>query len=106
MSKLLITGSTGFIGSHLIPKLVDRGYDVWALERYVTGRYAESKNIKTVFGDLRNHFAIRNIIRQVQPDFVIHLAAISAVSYSYEHPNEIMDTNLVGTINLAESCQR
>ena len=106
MSKILITGSTGFIGSHLIPKLVEKGHDVWTLERYVTGRYAEPKNVKTVFGDLREHFAIRNIIRQVQPDFVIHLAAISAVSYSYEHPNEIIDTNLVGTINLAESCLR
>ena len=106
MSKILISGGTGFIGSHLIPKLVEREHDVWSLERYVTGRYSESKNIKTVFGDLRSHFAVRNIIRQVQPDFVIHLAAISAVSYSYEHPNEVMDTNLVGTINLAESCLR
>jgi len=106
MSRVFITSSTGFIGSHLIPKLVERGYDVWALERYIVGRYAEPKNVKTVFGDLRDHFTIRNIIRQVQPDFVIHLAAISAVSYSYEHQNEIMDINLMGTINLAESCLR
>ena len=104
--KVLVTGASGFIGSHIIPRLIEKGYDVWALERYVTGRYAKPKNIKTVFGDLREHFAIRNIIRQVQPDFVIHLASISPVSYSYEHPNEVIETNLKGTVNLAESCLR
>ena len=106
MSRLLLSGSTGFIGNSLIPKLVEGGYDVWVLERYVVGRYGEPKNVKTVFGDLRDCFAIRNIIRQVQPDFVIHLAAISPVSYSYEHQNEVIETNLMGTINLAESCLR
>lgn len=106
MSRLLLSGSTGFIGSSLIPKLVERGYDVWVLERYVVGRYGEPKNVKTVFGDLRDYFTIRNIVRQIQPDFVIHLAAISPVSYSYEHQNEVIETNLMGTINLAESCLR
>lgn len=106
LSKIFITGSNGFIGSHLIPKLVEVGHDVWALERYVTQRYAEPKNVKTVFGDLRDHFAIRNIIHQVQPDIVIHLAAISPVAYSYEHQNEVIETNLMGTVNLAESCLR
>jgi len=104
--KVLVTGASGFIGDHIIPRLEEKGYDVWALERYVTGRYAKSKNVKTVFGDLRDHFSIRNIIRQVQPDLVIHLAAISPVSYSYEHPIEVLDTNLKGTVNLAEACLR
>jgi len=104
--KVLVTGATGFIGSHIIPRLTEKGYDVWALERYVTGRYARSKNVKTVFGDLREYFSMKNIVRQVQPDFVIHLAAISPVSYSYEHPIEVLDTNLKGTVNLAEACLR
>ncbi len=51
--RVLVTGSSGFIGSHIIPRLVEKGYDVFALERYVTGRYAKPKNVKTVFGDLR-----------------------------------------------------
>ena len=104
--RVLVTGASGFIGSHIIPRLIEKGYDVWALERYVAGRYAQSKNVKTVFADLREYFAVKNIISQVQPDIVIHLAALSAVSYSYSHPIEVIDTNLKGTVNLAEACLR
>jgi dTDP-glucose 4,6-dehydratase len=106
--KVLVTGGSGFIGSHLIPKLRDLGCDVYSLERYVTGRYVlgSRRTIKTIFGDLCDLFAIRKIIREIQPDAVIHLAAISAVSYSYDHPNEVLETNFLGTVNLAESCLR
>jgi GDP-mannose 4,6-dehydratase len=106
--KILVTGSTGFIGSHLVPKLIEQGHDVYALERYVTGRYVLGKraNVKTVFGDLMDFFVIRRIIRDVQPDVVIHLASISPVAYSYDHPHEVIETNLLGTVNLAEACLR
>lgn len=106
--KLLVTGGSGFIGSHLIPKLVELGHDVYSLERYVTGRYVLGRQrvVKTVFGDLRDHFAIRKIIREVHPEAVIHLASISPVSYSYDHPIEVIETNFLGTVNLAESCLR
>ena len=106
--KVLITGGNGFIGSHLIPKLVEFEYDVYSLERYVTGRYVAGgqRLVKTVFGDLRDHFAVRKVVREVQPDAVIHLASISAVSYSYNHPIEVIETNFLGTVNLAESCLR
>jgi len=106
--KVLITGGNGFIGSHLIPKLCESEYDVYCLERYVTGRYVlgGQRLVKTVFGDLHDAFAVRKVVREVQPDAVIHLASISAVSYSYNHPIEIMETNFLGTVNLAESCLR
>jgi nucleoside-diphosphate-sugar epimerase len=106
--KVLVTGGSGFIGSHLIPKLLDARYDVYSLERYVTGRYVLGgcRMAKTVFGDIRDYFTTRDLIRKIQPDAVIHLASISAVSYSYDHPNEVLETNLLGTINLAESCLR
>lgn len=103
-----MTGGGGFIGSHLIPRLVQLGYDVYSLERYVTGRYilGERREVKTVFGDLRDHFAIRKIVREIQPESIVHLASISPVSYSYEHPTEVLETNFLGTVNLAESCLR
>ena len=106
--KVLVTGGSGFIGSHLIPKLVELEYDVYSLERYVTGRYVLGgrRIVKTVFGDLRDHFIIRDLIRKIQPDAVVHLASISAVSYSYDHPNEVLETNSLGTVNLAECCLR
>lgn len=106
--KVLVTGGSGFIGSHLIPELLDAEYDVYSLERYVTGRYilGGRRIAKTIFADLHDYFTIRDLIRKIQPDAVIHLASISAVSYSYNHPNEVVETNLLGTINLAESCLR
>jgi nucleoside-diphosphate-sugar epimerase len=106
--RVLITGGNGFIGSHLIRLLSGSENDVYCLERYVTGRYVlgGQRLVKTVFGDLRDHFAVRKVVREVQPDAVIHLASISAVSYSYDHPIEVLETNFLGTVNLAESCLR
>jgi len=104
--RVLVTGGTGFIGSHLIPKLIEKGYDVWSLERYVAGRIGQSHDVKTVYADLNDGFTIRKAIKKVKPEEVIHLASISAVAYSYEHPQEVMGTNLIGTINLAEACLR
>lgn len=106
MVKILITGSTGFIGSHITPILIRRGYDVYSLEKYVTGRYVlgQNREVKTIYGDLREAFSIKRIVREIQPDIVIHLAAISPVSYSYDHPQEVIETNFQGTVNLAEAC--
>ena len=104
--KILVTGVTGFIGSHLVPMLVEKEHSVWGMERYVTGRIGRPHEVKTVYADLNDGFTVRNAIRTVKPEAVVHLASISAVSYSYEHPQEVMRTNLIGTINLAEACLR
>ena len=108
MARCLVTGGTGFIGSHLVPMLVQQGHEVYNLERYVTGRYVlgQRREVKTVFGDLKEYFAVKRILHEVQPDVVIHLASVSPVAYSYDHPHEVMETNLLGTINLAEACLR
>ena len=104
--KILVTGATGFIGSHLALKLVQQGHEVYALERYVTNRFVlgEEKKLKTIFGDLREQFTVRRIVHEIQPDAVVHLASISAVAYSYDHPHEVMETNFIGTMNLVEAC--
>jgi len=106
--RTLVTGATGFIGSHLLPKLIEEGYDVYSLERYVTGRYVlgQRRDIKTVFGDIREYFAVKRIVHEVQPHIVVHLASVSPVAYSYSHPQEVIETNLLGTVNLAEACLR
>ncbi|HUK31270.1 MAG TPA: NAD(P)-dependent oxidoreductase [Candidatus Acidoferrum sp.] len=107
--RILVTGASGFVGSRLVERLIEQGgHDLYTLQRYVTGRYVlgADQGVKTVFCDLRDHFAVRAAIREVQPEAVVHLAAVSPVSYSYDHPNEVLDTNLTGTVNLAESCLR
>ncbi len=108
LPKLLITGATGFVGSHLVPRLIGEDqYEVHILERYVTGRYFNlRRDIATHFADLRDFATIRNEIKLLQPDVLIHLAAISPVSYSYDHPSEVIETNLLGTMNLLESCRQ
>lgn len=106
--KIFVTGATGFIGSHLVPELVEREHDVYSLERYVTGRYVlgQNRNVKTIFGDLKEYYLVRRVLREVQPDVVVHLASISPVAYSYDHPHEVIETNFLSTVNLAEACLR
>jgi nucleoside-diphosphate-sugar epimerase len=85
--------------------LIDEGHEVYSLERYVTGRYVPGE-AKAVFADLRDAFAVRKVVAEVQPEAVIHLASISPVAYSYDHPQEVFETNALGTITLAEACLR
>lgn len=104
--KVLVTGGSGFIGAEVLPRLIELGHEVCSLERYVTGRYVLGARTDTVFGDLRDGFSIRKLVKDTQPEAVIHLAAISPVAYSYDHPQEVFEVNALGTINLAEACLR
>jgi nucleoside-diphosphate-sugar epimerase len=107
--RILVTGATGFVGSRLLERLADiGGHDLYSLQRYVTGRYVlgADHGVKVVFCDLRDQFAVKCALREVQPEVVFHLAAVSPVSYSYDHPNEVLEANLIGAVNLAESCLR
>jgi nucleoside-diphosphate-sugar epimerase len=111
--RILVTGATGFVGSRLLERLAESGgHELYSLQRYVTGRddLAPAQDaeplVKVAFCDLRDPAAVKSAVREIQPEVVFHLASISPVSYSYDHPNEVMDVNLCGTINLAEACQR
>jgi nucleoside-diphosphate-sugar epimerase len=111
LTRLLLSGGTGFIGSSLLDRLLESRLvdvvEIHVIERYVTGRYGTlDRRVSTHFADLRDFSSIRSIVKLVKPDLVIHLAAISPVAYSYDHPNEVMETNLQGTINLAEACRK
>ena len=79
MSRIMVTGASGFIGSELVSRLVKDGHELHVLERYVTGRYSSDKKsqISTHYATLTDFPAIRKIVRDAQPDYVIHLAAIS-----------------------------
>ena len=106
MGKLLLTGATGFIGSALLPRLMKEGYEVHTLERYVTGRYSIDKEAIVHYANLEDKVATQEVVRKVKPDYVIHLAAISAVSYSYNHYAEVSNANYLGSVNLAEACRQ
>lgn len=108
MERVLLTGSTGFIGKELAVRLTGNGYEVHSLERYVTGRYSVDQNREIIkhYANLTDYPAIKNVVKDVQPEYVLHLAAISPVSFSYDHYIEVTETNYLGTVNLAEACYR
>jgi nucleoside-diphosphate-sugar epimerase len=83
---LLITGASGFIGQHLMPRLQEN-YHVVALQ-----------------SDLRDHAAVREEIRHHDPQLVVHLAARTEVQMSFYEPNVFADINFTGTVNLIECC--
>lgn len=99
-----MTGATGFIGQELAKKLESN--ELHCIERYVTGRYGfDAKNAIIHHVNLTDYNRVRAIVKEIQPDIVMHLAAISAVSYSYDNPIEVSEVNYIGSINLAEACR-
>lgn len=109
MKRILLTGSTGFIGSHLAPILLKKGYDLCCLNRYASNRLvhvAQSFGQKIMLADLTDFDTIQTTVNYFQPEACIHLAAISPVSYSYDHPLDVNNVNYLGTIALAEACRK
>lgn len=109
MGKVLVTGADGFIGSHLVEFLVARGMDVRALALYNSfndwGWLEQSPartKIEVVTGDIRDPFLCREITKGV--DLVFNLAALIAIPYSYVAPQSYVETNVLGTLNIAKAC--
>jgi len=109
--KALVTGSAGFIGSHLTEELVRLGADVRAMVHYNSNSYwgnlelvpAETrKRLDIVAGDARDPFFVRKAVKGC--DVVFHLAALIAIPYSYVAPREFVDTNVNGTLNVMQAC--
>jgi dTDP-glucose 4,6-dehydratase len=102
--RIFLTGGSGFIGSNLIPKLLEQGHDVYALTRYVSNRTPNyPKEVQVVFGDLRDSLMLKKSIREITPEVVVHLGAISPVQRSFGHSQEVFETNTMGTMNLADA---
>ena len=106
--KVLITGILGFIGSHLAEKIVNNGDEVYGIIRRVANRNLDVvgkilKDITLITGDITDYASTRNAIKTVNPDVVIHLAALSPVRDSFERPFEYQQANLIGTMNVAHA---
>ncbi len=110
--KVLVTGADGFIGSHLVEKLVQLGYNVKAFTYYNSFNswgWLDSinkkvlKNVEIVSGDIRDsHFVLKN---SQGVDTIFHLASLIAIPYSYQSPLSYIETNVVGVTNLLESAK-
>lgn len=104
--RVLVTGGKGFIGSHLIDKLIELGYETYSFDNSQPGfgnHYLNPK-VHQIYGDLRNFeqvdFALTNM------DFCVHLGAISHVKLCRENPKLAYSVNVGGTINVLESCRK
>lgn len=107
--QVLVTGADGFIGSHLCESLVKAGAKVRALALYNSfndwGWLDNSdylNQIEVVSGDIRDPFLCRQITKDCHT--VFHLAALIAIPYSYVAPNSYVETNVNGTLNIAQAC--
>lgn len=99
MTKVVVTGGAGFIGSHLVDALVEQGFKVYVIDNLFGGK-KENVNKKAVLHvcDIRNLKDISPIIKGT--DCVFHLAALPRVQYSIENPEETHEINITGTLNV------
>lgn len=112
LENILITGAEGFIGSHLVEKLVSDGRKVRAMALYNSfGHYGwldtipekTRSKIEFVMGDVRDPFSVREAMKGM--DAVMHLAALIAIPYSYSAPSSYVETNVMGTLNVVQSAR-
>ena len=108
--KILVTGSSGFIGSHLTEYLVKKGYKVVAFDRYNSNNHygwleksKYKKKIKFILGDIRDYDSVNKAM--IGCDSVMHLAALIGIPYSYVSPTAYIKTNVEGTLNILESAK-
>jgi len=108
VSKVLVTGGAGFIGSHLVDRLLAEGFEVTVLDDFSTGRmeniscHKDVREFHLVRGDVRDAGLVRKVVEDV--DGVFHLAALVDVALSIENPVLFNEVNVVGTLNLLRAC--
>jgi NAD dependent epimerase/dehydratase len=112
MTKILITGADGFIGSHLTEMAVKAGYDVVAMALYNSfGTHgwldtidpATRAAVDVRLGDIRDRGSVASAMQGC--DAVLNLAALIAIPYSYQAPESYIDTNIKGTANILETAR-
>lgn len=112
MKKILITGSDGFIGSHLTEELVKEGYSIKAFVYYnsfntwgwldtLTPEVME--HVEVFQGDIRDPYGVKEAMKGC--DAVFHLAALIAIPFSYHSPDAYVDTNIKGTLNILQAAR-
>lgn len=109
MERALITGITGFVGSHLAEYLLKEGMQVNGIRRWRSkteniDHIAEK--IKFFDADLRDSHSMQNVINKVEPHYIFHLAAQSFVPMSWTAPADTIETNVIGNVHLFEAIRK
>ena len=105
---MLITGISGFVGSHLVDHLMETSA-AWR----IYGTIRERSNLRYIsrYGqriglchcELTDFSSVRDTLKEVKPDYIVHLAGQSSIAYSWNQPNSLLDANVRSTINIFES---
>jgi NAD dependent epimerase/dehydratase len=109
MSRILVTGADGFIGSHLTEMLLEKGHKVIALSQYNSFNNwgwlegLQHPNLEIISGDVRDSHFCKHITKDI--DIIFHLAALIAIPYSYVAPESYVDTNVKGTLNICQAAK-
>lgn len=104
MSKILITGGAGFIGSNLVEHFLGKGHEVVVLDNFATGhlhnlaQHSENSSFTLIEGDIRNNEDCQNAVRGV--DYVLHQAALGSVPRSIKDPQTSNEVNVAGFLNM------
>lgn len=114
MDRVIITGGNGFIGRHLVKKLLStKRYSIALISNSsnINDKYIEDRNLvdlplRFYTADIRDSRAISNIFQDERPEACIHLAAKISVSDSVQNPDETMAINVNGTLNVLEACHK
>ena len=104
--KSIITGGAGFIGSHIQDRLVDLGHEVLIIDSLRSGK-EKNLNPKSKFLkiDLRDRETLIKAVKDFNPNNIFHLAAQNEVPYSMEHPDEDLQINIIGMVNLLDAAK-
>lgn len=109
--KVLVTGADGFIGSHLVERLVSLGASVRAISHYNSFNnwgwledIACGDDIEVISGDIRDPFFCMSVTKDVE--VIFHLAALIAIPYSYVAPDSYLETNVRGTLNVCQAARQ
>ena len=112
MTRALISGITGFVGSHLCDFLIaNTDWQIYGLKRWRSplaniAAHLASDRLRLIDGDLRDDNSLRRVINLSRPDFVFHLAAQSYPTTSFTAPRDTYETNIIGTSNLLEAIRQ
>jgi len=116
MKKVLITGITGMVGSHLADYLLDNtDWEIYGLTRWndrmdniehLMHRINNKDNIGLVYGDINDLSSLLSVFEKVKPDYVFHLAAQSYPKTSFDSPLETLETNILGTAKVLDAIKK
>lgn len=106
MKTILVAGGAGYIGSHMVALLLERGYEVVVADNLSTGHWQAAKGAKLRVGDLRDSAFLDRLFTEFKIDGIINFAAFSLVGESVKNPLKYYDNNVGGSVSMLKAMDR